>query len=323
MSARRRSAADAGFTLIEVMLAMSLMLIVFAATLGVFAVMERGASRNQKLNESQQRARTATDRIARDLRNLASPSDTGLDQQPLELANPNDLVYRTVSTTGAPTVGNPQNLERVRYCLGTDKALYRQRQTWTNAMPPRPADTACPGAGWTQTTVAASDIVNGTRPVFAYQGSPTPGTYSELTSVATADFPTAIALRSTLYVDPDTAHAPGETSLTTRVFLRNQNRPPIPSFTATASARKITLNASESDDPEGNRLLYQWFDNGIAMTDPVTGETRDPSPNAVYTFTAAAGTHSLTLKVIDAGRLSATSDPKVKTCTSAACTPTT
>ena len=157
-------------------------------------------------------------------------------------------------------------------------------------MPARPTDTACPGAGWTQTTRTATDITNGSRPVFAYQGSPTPGTYSELTSVATADFPTAIALRSTLYLDPDPVNPPGETSLTTRVFLRNQNRPPVATFTATASARKITLNASESDDPEGNRLLYQWFDNGVAMTDPITGVAREPSPNAVYTFTAAAGT---------------------------------
>lgn len=321
---RRRAGSAAGFTLIEVMLAMTLMLIVMSATLAVFAVLERGASRNQKLNESQQRARTATDRVARDLRNLASPSDTGLDQQPLELAQPFDLVYRTVSTTGGPTAGNPQNLERVRYCLSTDKVLYRQRQTWTTAMPARPADTACPGAGWTQTTVAASDIVNGAaRPVFHYQGSPTPGTYSELTSVATADFPTAIALRSTLYLDPDPANAPGETSLTTRVFLRNQNRPPIPAFTATAAARKITLNATESDDPEGNRLLFQWFDNGVAMTDPLTGVTLEPSANAFYTFTASAGTHSITLKVIDAGRLSATSEPKVKVCTTTACSPTT
>ena len=317
----RRSHADAGFTLIEVLLAMSLMLIIMAASLTAFAVMERGASRNQKLNETQQRARTATDRIARDLRNLASPSDTGLDQQPLELAQPFDLVYRTVSTSGGPTTGNPQNLERVRFCLGADKVLYRQRQTWTGTMPARPADTACPGTGWGSTTQAATAITNGTRPLFHYQGSPTPGVYSELTSVATADFPTAIALRSTIYLDPDTAHAPGETSLTTRVFLRNQNRPPIPSFTASASARKITLNASASDDPEGNRLLYQWFDNGVAMTDPGTGETIEPSANAIYTFTAPAGVHSITLKVIDAGKLSATSAAKVKTCTSTACTP--
>ena len=320
---RRDLRQDAGFTFIEVMMAMTLMLVVTAASLSVFAVMERGASRNQKLNETQQRARTATDRIARDLRNLASPSDTGLDQQPLELAEPFDLVYRTVSTTGGPTTGNPQNLERVRYCLGADKVLYRQRQTWTGTMPARPADTACPGGGWNSTTRAAADITNGTRPLFHYQGSPTPGVYSELTSVATADFPTAIALRSTVYLDPDTVNPPGETTLTTRVFLRNQNRPPIPEFTATASARKITLNASASDDPEGNRLLYQWFDNGVAMTDPGTGETIEPSANAIYTFTASSGVHSITLKVIDAGSLSATSAPKVKTCNSTACTPTT
>jgi prepilin-type N-terminal cleavage/methylation domain-containing protein len=321
MTPRERS-SQAGFTLVEVLLAMSLMLIVFAASLGVFAVMERGASRNQSLNESQQQARTATDQLARGLRNLASPYDSAdpLEQQPLELAEAHDLVYRTVSTEGAPTTGNPQNLERVRFCLGPDRVLYRQRQTWTGAMPARPADTACPGAGWTETRTTAANVVNGARPVFSYQGSPVPGTYSELTSVAPADFPTAIALRTTLYLDPDTAHAPRESTLTTRVFLRNQNRPPTASFTATAAGRKITLNASQSDDPEGNRLTYQWFDNGAPMTDPATGAELAPSPNAIYSFNASPGSHALSVKVFDAGRLSDVDGPKTTSCDADACT---
>ena len=314
----QRARSQAGFTLIEVLLAMTLMLIVFAATLTVFAVMERTSSRNQKLNDAQAQARVITDTLAKRLRNLASPSSgtTAADQQPLERAQPQDLVFRSVRSTGTPTAGNPQNLMRYRYCLGTADAnrrtLFEQQQTWTGTLPAVPSDTACPGSGWTSTRTAARNVVNGARAVFAYQGSPVPGTYSELNSVAPADFPTAIALRTTLYLDPDTANPPGEANLTTRVFLRNQNRPPVPDFTWSAQGRKITLNGSASEDPEGNALKYQWFDNGVALN-------ADPAFSAIHTFSAAAGTHVISLRVTDVGNLSADSATKTISCTSSAC----
>ena len=309
--------SQSGFTFVEVLLAMSLMLIIFAATLAVFTVMERGASTNQKLNENQQQARVATDVLAKRLRNLASPSDStvALDQQPLERADAQDLVFRTVRADGAPTVGNPQNLERYRYCLGTDKMLYEQRQTWTGTIPATPVATACPGGGWTSTRTVVENVVNGTRPVFHYQGSPTPGTYSELTSVAPADFPTAIALRSTLFVDPDVARRPGEATLTTRVFLRNQNRPPTADFTAVASGKKITMNASMSDDPEGNTLTYEWLDNGTGLIDPVTSAAYGYLANSTFSFNATAGTHVLRVRVKDVGGLTALSTTRTATCT--------
>jgi prepilin-type N-terminal cleavage/methylation domain-containing protein len=309
--------SQSGFTFVEVLLAMTLMLIVFAATLAVFTVMERGASTNQRLNESQQQARVATDTLAKRLRNLASPSDSNvtLDQQPLERADAQDLVFRTVRSDGAPTAGNPQNLERYRYCLGTDKVLYEQRQTWTGTIPATPAATDCPGGGWTSTRTVVENVVNGTRPVFHYQGSPTPGTYSELTSVAPADFPTAIALRSTLFVDPDVARRPREATLTTRVFLRNQNRPPTAAITVVASGRKITMNASMSDDPEGNALTYEWLDNNVPIIDPVTGTGYGFLPNSTFSFNAAAGSHNLRVRVKDVGGLTALSPTRPVTCT--------
>jgi type II secretory pathway component PulJ len=319
VTARRSS--EAGFTFIEVMLAMGLMLIVFAATLTIFTTVERGHRDNQALNDSQMQARQATDTLARKLRNLASPSNgsTAADQQPLERAQPQDLVFRTVRADGAPTASNPQNLERYRYCLGTDEVLYEQRQTWTGTLPGVPAGAACPGAGYTETRRIAQHVVNAGRPVFHYQGSPVPGTYSELTAVNPADFPTAIALRSTIYVDPDVNHRPGAATLTTRVFLRNQNRPPLPEFSMTASANKLTLNGSASSDPEGKPLEYQWFDNGVAIKDS-KGVTIPRSANAVLTFKAASGAHSIELEITDVGNLSARSGAKTATCTTTACT---
>jgi hypothetical protein len=265
-------------------------------------------------------ARVATDQLVKRLRNLASPSNgtSAADQQPLERAEAQDLVFRTVKGDGVPTTDNPQNLERYRYCLGSDKVLYEQRQTWVGTLPALPADAACPGGGWSETREVARNVVNDDRPLFHYQGSPVPGTYSELTSVSPQDFPTAIALRSTLYVDPDPDHKPAATTLTTRVFLRNQNRPPLPAFTITASANRLTLNGSASQDPEGKSLFYQWFDNGVAIKDS-KGVTVPLSANAVTTYKAASGSHTITLEVTDAGNLSARSDPRTATCTATSC----
>ena len=56
--------------------------------------------------------------------------------------------------------------------------------------------------------------------------SPTPGTYSEPSTVTQANFPNDIAVGAELFVDLDPNAAPGPTTINTRVFLRNQNRPP-------------------------------------------------------------------------------------------------
>ena len=64
----------------------------------------------------------------------------------------------------------------------------------------------------------------------------------------------------------------------------------------------MTLNASAADDPEGNFLLYQFFDNGTALRDPANVVIA-PSTSAVFTYQPAAGTHLYTRPVTDVGRL--------------------
>jgi type II secretory pathway component PulJ len=320
MRTLRRS--EAGFTFAEVLLAMTLMLVVMTATLAIFSAMERGSRRNTRLNDEQLHARVATDTLMRRLRNLASPADptsAAVLQQPLEKAQAQELIFRTVNSVGPATAANPQNIERYRYCLGPDKVLYAERETWTGATPALPTPGGCgPTDGWPGTReVVAQDVVNGTRPVFSYQVSPTPGTYSEQTSVSQASFPTGIAIRAELFIDPDTTHAPGETELTSRVFLRNQNRPPTVSFTLTPSGNKLILNGSDSEDPEGNALTYTWYDNGAVLAGPTTRSTYIFKGTAVAPATSK--THSIYLVVTDVGNLTATSATKTASCNQSTC----
>jgi len=312
VSTRVRS--DAGFTLIEVMLAMVLMAVVSSATLAVFAAMERGNARNQRYNAAQTQVRTATDTLAKRLRNLASPANPGSassDQQPLERANPKDLIFRAINSEGAATTNNPQNLQRYRYCLNTTtKRLYVQRQTWTGVMPATPGATDCPGGGWTETKVLVEDVTNDGRALFHYTLNPVAGSYSEANTVATADHPITIGVRTTLWIDPDPANKPVESLLSTRIFMRNQNRPPVAALDVRALGNKVTLNASAAEDPEGNFLLYQFFNNGSPLLN-TANEVIAPSTSAVYTYQPGAGTHRYTVRVTDVGKLTTESTPAV------------
>ena len=64
-----------GMTLVELLVSMTLSLIVFGATLTVLTGAQRTVAVSDEVNDRQQEARVAIDRLSRDLRNLASPSD--------------------------------------------------------------------------------------------------------------------------------------------------------------------------------------------------------------------------------------------------------
>ena len=318
----RIRSGEEGFTFAEVLTVMTLMLVIMTATLAVFAAMQRGTRQNQDVNEAQRQVRVATDSLSRRLRNLASPANASgvTAQQPLERAKAQDLIFRTVNSEGAPTAANPQNLQRYRYCVSTSGRLLEMRQTWTAADPGVPATTGCTTSspGWTTIRIAAEHVVNGGRPLFHYATNPTESVYGELTEVTdTTAFPTVVGVRSTIWIDPDTARAPRETTLNTRVFLRNQNRQPVASFSAVMTGpTTVQLNGSASEDPEGFQLSYDWFDTGtkIYPTD------NKPNPSALFTKKFAAGMHVIRLKVTDAGGLTHTSGARSVSCTATLCT---
>jgi len=203
-------------SLTGLIMACLLLVVVLGATLTLFDGFVAKAGDQTRRTDAQDAARTAADQIARNLRNLASPTP---DQpQALDLAGASDLIFKTVDPAGPNAGTNATNTQRVRYCLDAVGQLQQQTQTWTTAtVPAVPASATCPAAGWNQTAVAASSIVNGVVPVFSYD-----------TAVLTDISQVHVDLR----VDTDPTKAPPPTSLSTGVFLRNQNRRPVASFSA-------------------------------------------------------------------------------------------
>lgn len=298
MSSRLRS--QDGFTLVELLLVLTVSTAVLGATLSVFTQFERSNRTNQLQNDAQDQARQAQTRLARELRNLASPStDT---PQAVDVAQPYDLVFQTVDSTQAAGSQNQRNIKRVRYCLGNSDGgkatVWMQAQTWTTSTAPAvPSTAACPSSAWPnlagQTTnqrAMAEDVVSREKgvPIFTYNS---------------ADPQSINSIRSELFVDVNPGKEPLETRLASGVFLRNQNQAPSASFTATdtGTGHRVLLNGSASEDPEGSPLTrYIWTAAGV-------GEIgRGP----VLYWTAPGSTFpkswNVTLTVRDAGGRDAT-----------------
>ena len=271
-------------TLVELLVAMSIFGLVLGATLFTFMTFTTTDNRTIDRTESQDSVRTGMDRLVRELRNLASP--TIAVPQAVDVAQPYDLVFQTVDSVGPNTGANAANVKRVRWCLNqttpSNEKLYVQEQKWTTQTTPAlPSTSACPGTGWSSTTVMASNLTN------TYQGLSRPMfTYNSATLVQIN------SIHVDMYTDINPTRAPLESHLTSGVFLRNQNQVPVASFTkALSGTTAIVLNGSGSYDPESQSLRYVWWDNGSKISN---------GDGIVYTYPVTPGTsHQLQLHVFD------------------------
>jgi hypothetical protein len=265
----RRLACDRGEVGLTALLAgMTIMLAVGGAVLTTFDLFVRGDRQVVRAADDQQAARAAIELLSRELRSLASP--TTEQPQAVDRVGPYDLVFQTVHP-GLPAGSNTTGAKRVRYCLpAAGGLLHVQTQTWTTSVPPAvPADTSCPGSGWTGgSTVAAQHLTNRTA---------SPATPAFVTNSMTLTDVSAVHVD--LVVDRDPADDVDAARISSGVFLRNQNRRPVAAFSATRTPQGIVLNGSASSDPEGQPLTYEWFSGttavgtGLTLTMPATSGT--------------------------------------------------
>ncbi len=303
-----------GFTLPELLTAMTLFLVILGATLTTFDSFVARTATNTKLNDAADQARTSMDRMARQLRNLASPTNANVKS--IERATAYELVFQTVDPAK----------RRVRYCLNSSdsakSALWVQTQEFplSGVDPGLPPPSSCPGpittGGWRDKQVAAANVVNryggAERNVFYYTGLGADGDTSKIT-----------VIRSELFLDTNPAKAPAEISIATGAYLRNQNQnPAVPDISVVNSplgSRRFILNGSAAYDPEGRTLDYFWYKgsgSGPASL-PTCADSATQTGGGYtcigrgltteYTFPATdSSPQPITLKVVDPGGLSAT-----------------
>ena len=304
-----RARSEQGFTLVEVLVSILMAGVVFGATLTALDVFQSNNRFDTLRNETQDNARNAIDRLARDLRNVAAPKSEVELPGALEKAEPYAITFQTIDASAVPKGSeNATNAMRVRYCLddsaATNEVLWKQVKRWTSAKAPEaPSSTACPdntAGAWDSSSKLAEHLTNRiggeSRPLFVYG----PTGWTETAQIVTVE--------PTLYLDVNPGHRPGETQLTSLISFRNANRQPTAAFTATEKNGHILLNASQSADPDGLALSYTWSEG------TTEGETVLPSTAQQYETPepyVSKSTHTFWLKVTDPGGLSATTKQKV------------
>jgi prepilin-type N-terminal cleavage/methylation domain-containing protein len=295
---------ESGFTLVEVMVVAALFTVVMGALLSVFDTFQKTSVGNQKQNDAQDAVRVSVDSITRELRNLASPTNT--QPQSVLRAGPSDLIFRSVAPKKPAGSLNTLNTWHVRYCVTSGGALWREQQTWTGATAPAwPTTTDCPGlpSAWPTQSLMVRNVANGTRPAFTYNSA-------ALTSI------TEIA--ASLFIDTDRGHSTKEVTLQSAVFLRNQNRFPTAEFDMQVSGGTLVLNGSASSDPEGRALSFYWYDEALSTNSCGTLKAGIPTAGcvgqgSVYNYTPpATGSRTMHLIVADPGDLQAQAPSQTK-----------
>lgn len=326
----RRLNDEAGFSLIELLVGMTMMLIVFGAVLLVLQVFQKDAASDQSRNEAQASARTTIDRLSRDLRNVASP--VGGVTNSLQRATPYDLIFQTVSAGPVISSGDPTNQVWVRYCVPTGVSaaanLYRELDpppSSTAALPAMPTTTACPGTttSWpTQRVVVpyVSNTSDSPNHALFICGSPTlTGNLCPTGNTATSNIKT---VEADIFVAPPSA--PKEVEITGGVDLRNSLLAPVGGFNVTEVGGHVWLDGSASYDPNGQALSYQWYADGATLSGGTSVQFDAgivcPSTSWSSNCTYVAGTtHTFQLVVSDtAGLTNCTTAGTLSTCTPAA-----
>ncbi|MBA2504310.1 MAG: hypothetical protein H0V29_00030 [Thermoleophilaceae bacterium] len=291
---KRFARDESGFQLIELMVVVTLTIVVMSAVLLLLENFQTTTRANELQNDSQEQARRTLGLMARELRNLASP--TNELPEAVERNGPQDLIFLSAAKTKPNLSLNVRNTHRVRYCVGSGR-LYRQEHNWTTATASLPAANTCPATattnGWTTGRVVAQDLSNGTRAVFSYDST----TLTRITEITPR-----------LHIDTTPGASPAETTIETGMYLRNQNRVPTAAFSATASGIEIVLDGSDSSDPEGQVLTYEWLCTSAST--PGSGCPKTIGTGPVYHWRPGAGTYGVRLKVTDPAGLTQTSATK-------------
>jgi prepilin-type N-terminal cleavage/methylation domain-containing protein len=287
----RRLSGDKGWTLIELLVAMTLMLIVLSATLTSFNAFSNNSKRSADFNDQQDKIRVTLNQIVRQARNLANPttgSTTGSGTT-IAYASADRLVFQTTDPSK----------QWVSYCLNvpsTDPSheTIQYQTTGNNALDPATVaanmTTGCPaGGGWQTTTLVGDFITNQkdsavNRPLFAYYSrtgqlpdpNQSPPFASDPSRVASADTSKIVRVAMSVFLKLDPNRPPAETQLASAAFMRNQNQAPTASFVADVSGTNYTFDAGASGDPEGRTLLYDWY-----LAPPTVTAATMPSTSAL------------------------------------------
>jgi type II secretory pathway pseudopilin PulG len=296
-----RARGQEGFTLVELLVTMMLLIIVLGATLTAFEVFGRQAAANTQRGVAQDAARNALGGLARSIRNQV----TGSTAAGLEVATSTDLVFQTIDSANPPSGTNASDRMRVRYCLDasntSNQRLYLQTQRWTTATAPTSPTGACGSTtgspAWDTSSLVADHIVNpvqGSTPIVFTYG---PSGWSTLGDIATVGV--------NLQVDMDPTRSPGSDAISTTIGLRNIDRPPAVTLDCLAlGAGAVSCDSFGTTDPDGQTMAYAWtYGLTCSSRSTIAGQT---SPQLYKSGLTAGTQYCFGLTATDPGGVSST-----------------
>jgi len=300
-----------GFTLVEMLVAMLMTTIMMGSVVYLFTSFIDDNRYDAFRDDAQANAQVMIDRMSRDIRSAASPTagSSGL----LAKAGSYDIAFEAVNATpGTAPSGNPANQMWVRYCLDSNNTLWRQTTTPSSTTSSLPSTSSCPStsnawvqeSGGTPCCQELNDVTNEiggdtTRPLFTY-GPSSESSLSQINSVEV-----------NMWVDKNPGHLPGDTELTSGIYLRNELGPPQANFTVSytqiSGGADVQLDGSTSTDPNGQVLSYVWY-NGVTCPSsggaPTSGAISGATTQEYDAGDFPAGNQTFALVVTNTGGLS-------------------
>jgi prepilin-type N-terminal cleavage/methylation domain-containing protein len=165
--------AEQGFSLPELMIAMTIGLLILFAMLSVFDTFNTGVDATSRATDAEDNGRRNVTRMVRILRDAGAPAPTsGNSTATLIRATDNDVVLRSTSWPGESATGGGTNIERL--CLDTTtKTVWFDGRRSTTSGPDDPGS-ACPSvaSGWTHFALATKVANTASLPLFRIGTSP-------------------------------------------------------------------------------------------------------------------------------------------------------
>jgi type II secretory pathway pseudopilin PulG len=235
MTTRARLRQESGFTTVELLTALAMLLVVLVAVLVTLDGFTANAGRQTRITDANDHVRKTMDRVVADLRQAAT----------VEVAEPNDLVY-TVVESGTQT-------RRERICLSSGGRLWRQSFLTTNAAATAMSSgNTCPTGAGTSSQIANLQSGNSaTDPLFSYARTGTTVRSVGLTfslQSGEARRPVSSTLRASTFVRAQAETAPPINAGDISTTCDDTGQP-----TLTLSSSVGALNVSYTD-MDGNAL---------------------------------------------------------------------
>lgn len=177
LSSISRSLADErGFTLVELLTAMTIGLLIAFSALTAFETFDRGAAANSRITDAEDNGRRNVANMVSLLRDAGAPAPSSATvPQTVVRALPNDVVFKSTSWPGESATGLAGTATHIeRLCLDTSTKTVWFDGLRSGTTGPTDPGASCPStaSGWTHSPMARNVANTDALPLFRIGASP-------------------------------------------------------------------------------------------------------------------------------------------------------